>query len=1006
MDENEEFIEEETLDGEEPFIQESYPKSHQNAKSIPDKARNAAGNTVKNTGSVVKGTGNVTKAAGTGMQAAGKGTQIASKGMRYAGSGIKTASNAAGTALSAIPYVGSALGGAVKGIGNAAGTGIETAGKIGEKTGQKLDKAGQKTKETGNKIKEQGDKIEKKAEELKDPSKTIKKGGEKLLKPHTFSESDITPLGRVKGVFKHWKLYLGLAVGAIFSIIMIFYFIMSPVIDALDKFLEFMEGATKAVEKSGNLYSGLGYKTTEDAFYEEMEYLYNKSAGELDLPLVMSALYYSETRNDYQTDYEESDDSEDSKNILNEVNDKYSESNKYTQGMILRLRKLNSGMLEATIGEKVTLSEFINRYSDVLESDIANLKDPLIGAILSTNPISMSFEVLKSTVNLFRPDTFSTTTGETTYALSQLLETQTMGLISISTMEFGLEDGKPQIYVNLVTKKYEEEKFKSYLFSYYIRKMPEFKPFIKNLEGAALDKEIEKIINEIYEHASWYTNVYGQIAKSAEAYNSTCAGGIPRELIPELNKPVDISNNQQISFNSPYSYGIRNGSMHNGVDINTNTTGTKEGDDVYAIASGKVISSEPNVKCNTREDPNCTNTAGAWVRIKHSIIANGNKYEFISVYMHLQANSGQPKVGDKVQKGDVIGKVGNTGNSEAAHLHFEYRSDDGTDYGQSVDPTNLFIDCSSELTGNDVPEKIWFFLRNLGYSKEATAAAMGNIQHESGGFQVDIIEHGTGIGYGLCQWSYGRRTQLEKYAKTIGKERSDLTVQLEFLSFELDKNSSTKYATWQFSGHETQYAIWKNASSASDINSATEAFCFGFERPNREKAALATRQKYANQIYNKYKDATIPSTSTVTNQLSGNANNILESAKQIKEYIASHGYRYGGMQTNVKDATKSRTVDCSSFVSWVLYNAGYTQFGGHQQTDGTFRTNSWKFQEISKSKVQPGDILVFAGHVEIFYSYANGTLKVYNAGSPDSVKVPGITVSGHNFNQIQKILRP
>ncbi len=79
-----------------------------------------------------------------------------------------------------------------------------------------------------------------------------------------------------------------------------------------------------------------------------------------------------------------------------------------------------------------------------------------------------------------------------------------------------------------------------------------------------------------------------------------------------------------------------------------------------------------------------------------------------------------------------------------------------------------------------VSDIIWNYLKQKGWNNAAIAGVLGNFQQESG-LNPDLIEQGRGDGYGLGQWSFERRSNLERYARATGKERSDLYAQLEFL---------------------------------------------------------------------------------------------------------------------------------------------------------------------------------------------------------------------------------
>lgn len=100
-------------------------------------------------------------------------------------------------------------------------------------------------------------------------------------------------------------------------------------------------------------------------------------------------------------------------------------------------------------------------------------------------------------------------------------------------------------------------------------------------------------------------------------------------------------------------YGMRRdpiGGMskfHAGLDFSA-----REGTPVYATANGRVTVAERQ------------NNSGNMIEIDHG-------YNYKTRFMHLSYIAVKP--GQAVRKGDMIGRVGNTGKSTAPHLHYEVR---------------------------------------------------------------------------------------------------------------------------------------------------------------------------------------------------------------------------------------------------------------------------------------------------------------------------------------------
>ena len=127
------------------------------------------------------------------------------------------------------------------------------------------------------------------------------------------------------------------------------------------------------------------------------------------------------------------------------------------------------------------------------------------------------------------------------------------------------------------------------------------------------------------------------------------------EAIPNLRPaPGRISS----PFGERISPVTRRTEFHRGIDI-ANSTNT----DIIASAAGVVTFSGYN---------------GSYGNMV--LIAHGNGYS--TIYAHNHEN--KVEVGDRVQKGELIAKMGSTGRSTGPHVHFEIRKG-----GEPIDPKSM-----------------------------------------------------------------------------------------------------------------------------------------------------------------------------------------------------------------------------------------------------------------------------------------------------------------------------
>jgi len=120
--------------------------------------------------------------------------------------------------------------------------------------------------------------------------------------------------------------------------------------------------------------------------------------------------------------------------------------------------------------------------------------------------------------------------------------------------------------------------------------------------------------------------------------------------VPATSSTYGLRENKEIY---PGKEGIH---LHTGFDIPGELN-----DDIIATADGIVLTIK-------RNDSNL----GNYIVIEH-------QYGFTTIYGHL--NSILVVKGQQIKRGDLIGKMGNTGISTGVHLHYEIRKDD-----ISIDP--------------------------------------------------------------------------------------------------------------------------------------------------------------------------------------------------------------------------------------------------------------------------------------------------------------------------------
>lgn len=474
----------------------------------------------------------------------------------------------------------------------------------------------------------------------------------------------------------------------------------------------------------------------------------------------------------------------------------------------------------------------------------------------------------------------------------------------------------------------------------------------------------------------------GKIVKESKINQTT-----QTSIVEKASQAIEISyiNCWYVKFSKEYSYSseyIQSVSGNTGTKINTTI-------DAAGIVNKSVYS---NTYTETEEVPDNgnqnlstikTNISYEFVNIKNVKVESKNvNYEYIMGNNIITGN--EEKFVELYDKGDEVKNTyvpwliealedtEETINMVDIVKYLFYKATD-EDYGvvqynYYSEFSNLSFNSYSGVYGGTIQEKIWFALKDLGYTDEVVAGAMGNIGYESSNFNPKEVYKSSGA-RGLAQWHGGRADKLMAYAQFKGVEWTDVDTQIEFLVAEISgQGPAAGHADQRKKGYVKDEGIvgtYDEWANAKDVESATLYFMRFFES-NQKIGNYTNRLEIAKRILEEYRGREKSTVNYGTINLSEeNKKKMIELLNHSVKIADDDSYRYvWGAERIWK--TEPKTFDCSSFV-WYLYkvhfgiNIGTTSSAIH--SNYTWTRNK---QVVAETGLQAGDILWRNGHVGMY----------------------------------------
>jgi murein DD-endopeptidase MepM/ murein hydrolase activator NlpD len=217
--------------------------------------------------------------------------------------------------------------------------------------------------------------------------------------------------------------------------------------------------------------------------------------------------------------------------------------------------------------------------------------------------------------------------------------------------------------------------------------------------------DYDEVDTNIYIGNSRYYNIYDRqsvysgpdtVAANGSGTHVTDTG----EWVMPVNDGEGFYISSLIGYRKLSGYPVQ---YHRGFDLSNGRSGSS----VLSIGNGSVVDIKP--------DPWNSSGYGIVVTIRYHSDTIGN---FCVIYAHMESYDTSLSVGSAVQKGQAIGKVGNTGQSYGAHLHWQcFYGVKYTDLNNSFNPFQVLYPVENKA--KDIREKYGLqFYAPGGYAAE------------------------------------------------------------------------------------------------------------------------------------------------------------------------------------------------------------------------------------------------------------------------------------------------